>query len=57
MDTTQAAIDVVNGVAIYADLHQWDRLRELYANNVAIDYTALEIQGVKSGWLSTHSNG
>lgn len=41
MDTTQAVIDVVNGVAIYADLHQWDRLRELYADDVAIDYTSL----------------
>lgn len=40
MDITQAVIDVVNGVAIYADLRQWSQLRELYSDEVAIDYTS-----------------
>lgn len=40
MDTYQSIVDVVNGVAIYADLRQWDRLRRLYADEVAIDYTS-----------------
>lgn len=37
----QSIVDVVNGVAIYADLRQWDRLRELYTDEVTIDYTSL----------------
>jgi hypothetical protein len=41
MAEIQALIDVINGVAIYADLRQWDRLRELYADEVVIDYTSL----------------
>lgn len=41
MDRHPLIVDVVNGVAIYADLRQWDRLRELYADEVAIDYTSL----------------
>jgi hypothetical protein len=41
MDVNQAVIDVVNGVAIYADLREWSQLRELYSDEVAIDYTSL----------------
>lgn len=40
MDALQTIIDVVNGVAIYADQHQWERLRDLYADQVDIDYTS-----------------
>lgn len=40
MDDRQAILDVVNGVAIHADLRQWDALRQLYADRVAIDYTS-----------------
>jgi hypothetical protein len=36
----QAVMDVLNGVAIYADLRQWDQLRQLYADEVNIDYTS-----------------
>jgi hypothetical protein len=40
MDSLQTVIDVVNGVAIFADMRQWDRLRALYADQVDIDYTS-----------------
>jgi hypothetical protein len=36
----QDIVDVVNGVAIYADQREWAKLRGLYADEVAIDYTS-----------------
>lgn len=46
MDTQQLLWDrlqiteVVNGVAVFADLRQWEQLRALYADEVSVDYTS-----------------
>jgi hypothetical protein len=41
MDAHQDVVDVINGVSIFADMRQWSRLRDLYADQVEIDYTSL----------------
>ncbi|MDX2139963.1 MAG: nuclear transport factor 2 family protein [Chloroflexota bacterium] len=41
MNAHQSIVDVLNGVAIYADLRQWEQLQALYADEVAVDYTSL----------------
>jgi SnoaL-like domain len=40
--TDQAAIiNAVNGIAIFADLRDWERCRQSFTNEVEFDYTAL----------------
>jgi hypothetical protein len=59
----QALLDVINGVAIYADRGEWERLRALYADEVEIDYTSfaggeparVRADDLIAGWKSSLS--
>ena len=34
-------IEVVNNVGFYADMHEWHKLRQCYADELELDYTSL----------------